>query len=242
MIGIYDSGVGGLGIFKEIRAILPKESIRYFAESAYFPFGDKDPEVIKNVTCQSLQKLAKNCSILVLACNTASVTDLEYYRNAVSVPVVGVVPVIKTAAQLTQTNHILLLATAATCKSTYVDELIAKFAKDKQVDKIACSGLADAVENNDDERQQKIVEEALVNKGDADVVILGSTHYTMIKGLIQNIAGPDIKIIDSNAAVARNTLRVMRSLQLERPQNTPEYIFESNDGQTEFKQKVDRII
>src|SRR3989338_1013071 len=128
MIGIYDSGIGGLGIFNAIKQVLPYESILYYGDTAYFPFGSRQPSEVRRITTEALKKLAKQCTILVLACNTASVNDLDYFREQVTVPVVGVVPVIKTAAALTKNGKIALLGTTVTTTSAYTDQLIRDFA------------------------------------------------------------------------------------------------------------------
>ncbi len=242
MIGIYDSGVGGLGIFKKIRSILPKESITYFADSAYFPFGDRTPEEVRKIALHGLQQLAKTCDLIVIACNTASVSDIDYFRANIQVPLIAVVPVIKTAAHITDTKHIALLATTATANSAYTDELITQFAQGITVSKIGCPGLADAVEYGEFEKQSSMIEAALKNLGNIDVIVLGCTHYTLIKGLIQNIAGPDVKVIDSNTAVARHALRILRKAKLERPSETPEYVFISSKDSETFAARAQRIL
>lgn len=242
MIGIYDSGVGGLGIFKKVKSILPKESITYFADSAYFPFGDRTPEDVREIALRGLQQLAKTCNLIVIACNTASVSDIDYFRTNVPVPLIAVVPVIKTAAGVTDTKHIALLATTATANSAYTDELITQFAQGVTVSKIGCPGLADAVEYGEIEKQSTMIEGALKDLGNIDVIILGCTHYTLIKGLIQNIAGPDVKVIDSNTAVARHVLRVVRKANLERPSETPEYVFTSSKEPEQFTARAQAIL
>lgn len=242
MIGIYDSGVGGLGIFKKVRSILPQESITYFADTAYFPFGDRSAEEVREIALQGLQHLATTCDLIVIACNTASVSDIEYFRANVSVPLIAVVPVIKTAANITDSKHIALLATTATASSAYTDDLIAQFAKGITVTKIGCPGLADAIEYNDTEQQSALVQSTLQNLGKIDVIVLGCTHYTLIKGLIQNIAGPDVKVIDSNTAVARHVLRVLRKANLERPSSQPQYIFSSSKTPDEFEARARAIL
>lgn len=242
MIGIYDSGVGGLGIFKKVRSILPKESITYLADSAYFPFGDRSAEDVREIALSGLQELAKTCNLIVIACNTASVSDIDYFRANVHVPLIAVVPVIKTAAGVTDTKHIALLATTATANSAYTDELITQFAQGVTVSKIGCPGLADAIEYGEIEKQSSLIEAALKNLGNIDVIILGCTHYTLIKGLIQNIAGPDIKVIDSNTAVARHVLRVVRKANLERPSETPKYVFTSSKEPEQFTARAQAIL
>ncbi len=243
MIGIYDSGIGGLGIFKKIRGILPYESITYFADSAHFPFGDRDKDEIRSITLTALQKLEQTCDVIIIACNTASVNDIDYYRNNITAPIIAVVPVIKTAAHVTDTNHIALLATTSTNSASYTDNLIQQFANTVTVEKISCSGLADAVEYDDVNKQRLLLEDALKNLGDIDVIVLGCTHYTLIKGLIQNIAGPEVKILDSNTAVARHALRIMHETNVEQPQNTPEYIFlSSNTDDASYRERITAIL
>lgn len=236
MIGIYDSGVGGLGIFNAIKQVLPTVSILYYGDTYYFPYGDRPGAEIREITLAGLKKIAQRCALIVLACNTASVNDLDYYRAELPMPVVGVVPVIKTAAQITQNNHIALLTTAATMTSPYMDKLIQTFAPGKTVKKIACSGLANAIEYDTLTRDQ--LRNYVQPIGEADVVILGCTHYTLIKGLIQNLVGPDVKVIDSNEAVARQTLRVMQKYNLPWREDQPTYIFECSGDRASFLEHV----
>lgn len=237
MIGIYDSGIGGLGIFQAIRNLLPNESIHYFGDTAYFPFGKRSAQEVQTITLKALQTLAKTCNSIVIACNTASVNDLDYYRSQVNVPVIGVVPVIKTAAQLTQNNTISLLATPVTIASPYTDTLIKEFAQNKHVNKVGCLELADAIESG-------TVNDELLNKylqpNTADVIVLGCTHYTLIKGQIQRLVGPDVKVIDSNEAVARQTLRVLELKNLFQPTTNPNYIFECSGDRSKFLEQVHR--
>lgn len=232
MIGIYDSGIGGLGIFNAIKQVLPQVGILYYGDTYYFPFGDRPNEEIRHITLAGLKKITDQCEIIVLACNTASVNDLDYYRSQIKVPIVGVVPVIKTAAQLTKNGVIALLATPVTTKSIYTDRLIHEFAPGKVVKKIACNTLASAIEygtvvDND-------IHPYLNEIDKADIVVLGCTHYTLIKGRIQHMVGPDVKVIDSNEAVARQTLRVMQKHNLAMHEEQPTYIFECSGDRATF--------
>lgn len=236
MIGIYDSGIGGLGIFNAIKQVLPTESITYFGDNQYFPFGDRPSEEIRRITTEGMQRLARTCNIIVIACNTASVNDLDYYRQAVSVPIIGVVPVIKTAAALTKNDQIALLATTVTTEADYTQTLIHKFAKDKQVYKIACPGLASAIEYDTLTPEQ--LTDYLKPIGAADIVVLGCTHYTLIKGQIQRTVGPDVKVIDSNEAVARQTLRVMQQHNITSGNDQPSYLFECSGDRVKFLQQI----
>jgi glutamate racemase len=236
MIGIYDSGIGGLGIFNAIKQVLPTVSILYYGDTYYFPFGNRNNQAVQRITVAGLKKLESRCSIIVIACNTASVNDLDYYRKQIAVPLVGVVPVIKTAAQLTKNNQIALLATSVTVAAEYTDRLIHEFAKDKIVKKIACGGLASQVEYGPVSMTD--LEPYKTQIGSADIVVLGCTHYSLIKGLIQRLVGPDVMVIDSNEAVARQTLRVMQQNNLPMHEESPTYIFECSGDKAAFLDQV----
>lgn len=238
MIGIYDSGIGGLGIFNSIKQVLPTESITYYGDNRYFPFGERLSNEIRRITTAGLKKLANNCNVIVIACNTASVNDLDYYRTQINVPVIGVVPVIKTAAALTKNNHIALLSTTVTAKADYTHKLIAEFARGKRVDKIACPGLASSIEY--DTLQDDQLKTYLEPIGDADIVVLGCTHYTLIKGKIQRSVGPDVKVIDSNEAVARQTLRVMQQHHIYSSGPQASYVFECSGDRVQFLELIKR--
>lgn len=238
MIGIYDSGSGGLGIFNTLKQVVPNESLLYFADTKYFPFGGRSSDEVRNIALKSISKLAEQCNLIIIACNTASVNNLDFYRQEVNRPIIGVVPVIKTAAALTKNGHIALLATVITTHSEYTDRLIAKFAHDKQVHKIACPGLADAIE--DDTLTDEQLETYLEPIGDADIVVLGSTHYTLIKGKIQRLVGPDVKVIDSNEAVTRQALRVLQQTGALSNNLQPTYTFECSGDRSQFLEQIKR--
>lgn len=238
MIGIYDSGIGGLGIYNEIRSVFPHENISYFGDTMYFPFGGRSQEEIRSITLTGLKHLEPTCSIIVLACNSASVNDLEYFRSQISVPIIGVVPVIKTAAQLTKNGKIALLATPYTVSAPYTLKLIEQYASDKHVTPIGCAGLADDIEHGTIHDHHELIDSYINAMGDADVVVLGCTHYTLIKGLIQYKVGPDVRVIDSNEAVARQVLRVMKKENLEDPQEEPEQSFACSGDHAAFQKQV----
>ena len=225
MIGILDSGIGGLGMFQKIKYILPDEDILYFADTKNVPYGNKDIAFLKKIILENILKMEKmGCDLIVIACNTATVNGLDYYRKYAKVSLIGTVPVIKTAAHWTQNNTIALLATPRTVNSKYTDNLIKKFAKNKTVIKIPCEKWVDAIEAN--KATPTLLKKDLDKIKKADIVILGCTHYTLIKGPIQRVVGPDVKVLDSNEAVARHVLRIMNTQKLFKPKKKPKYIFE----------------
>lgn len=241
MIGIFDSGLGGLGIFKSIKKIIPEEDIYYYGDTANVAFGDKNNDELKKIISNGIKYLEdKGCNIIVLACNTASVLDINYFRKLSKVPVVAVVPVIKTAAGCTRNNKIALLATKATAKSPYTDYLIDTFAPDCQVERIPCPKLVTAIEK--DRVTDKLIKSCLKKIDKEDVIVLGCTHYTLIKGQIQRVAGPDVQIIDSNDAVACQVLRVCTKEKLISFKKEPKYIFDSSSDKKNFKKLVKKYL
>lgn len=230
MIGIFDSGLGGIGIFKEIKKRLPHEDLLYYADNKHVPYGAKSKQEIQKLTLSALKRMeAFGCSMIVIACNTATTSGIDYYRQKIKLPLVGVVPVIKTAAALTKNKKIALLATPLTNKNIYIDQLIEKFAADCHINKIACPDWVMAVENQN-------INNALLNKylrkiTDEDVIVLGCTHFPLIKNRIQKQIGKKIIIIDSNSAVSRHVRRVAKTCGLLNRKNKPAKYFLACSGE-----------
>lgn len=241
MIGIFDSGLGGLGIFKKIKAMLPDEDIYYYGDTRNVPYGEKSPEELKDLITDGLKYLEKKgVNIIVIACNTASVLDTTYFRRQVKIPVVAVVPVIKTAAKQSKNKKIALLSTKATAISPYTDYLIEEFAPEAKVKKIACSGWVEAIEKG--KITERRLNSCLKKVDQEDVIVLGCTHYTLIKGDIQRLVGPNIILLDSNEAVARQVLRVMNKEKLFKHKKNPKYIFDASGHQKKFQKMVDKYL
>ncbi len=229
-IGIFDSGVGGLGIFDEVRNKLSKSSIFYIADSGNCPYGDKSVREIQQICKKNTKYLLDlGAEIIVVACNSASVSALNYLRTQFpSVPIIGVVPVIKTAAK--KTKKIGVLATKATIKSKYLQGLIEEFApKDDgyEITYVACGGLVDSVETGDDDKifieLTKCLKPLIENE--VEVVVLGCTHFPFARDQIKKVLGRKVKILDSNAAVARQVKRIVTSNKRLVTSNKPTYKF-----------------
>lgn len=237
MIGTFDSGLGGLGIFKKIRAMLPDEDIYYYGDTANIPYGKKSDDELKILIEKGLKYLERRgADIIIVACNTASVLDIAYFRRQVRVPVVAVVPVIKTAANQTRNGRIALLSTKATAKSPYTDFLIERFAPEAKVKKIPCPGWVEAIEGG--KMTDHRLNSPLKKIGREDVVVLGCTHFTLIKGRIQRLLGPDKILLDSNDAVARQVLRVMSRENLFHNKKNPKYVFACSGNEKKFRKMV----
>lgn len=242
MIGIFDSGLGGLSIFRKIKLFLPDEDIVYFADTAHTPYGDKSTKQIKALTLLALKRLEKmGCQIIVIACNTATTSGIDFYRQQIKARIIGVVPVIKTAASLTNNGRIAILATQSTIKSQYLDNLIKKYAKKCRVKKIACPGLADAIEKNN--VSDSLLRKYLKKITNEDIIVLGCTHYSLIRGQIQRLVGPDKKVINSNEAVARHVMRLgLQYHLLSKKKRRAKYIFLCSGNKKIFKKRIQEII
>lgn len=241
MIGIFDTGLGGLGIFKEIKKLLPKESIFYFADTAHSPYGQRSNAEVKKYTLKSLKYLERiGCKIIVIACNTATVAGVSYYRQNISVPIIGTVPVIKTAVQATKNKKVALLATTSTIKSAYTDALIKKFAAGISVKKIACPGWVEAIENH--QVTNKILKKYLQKIKDEDVIILGCTHFPLVSAKIKKLAKPKVKILDSNAAVARHVKKIMSAEKIFQPSSQPKYYFQGSSKKIDLMGMIKKYL
>lgn len=213
-IGIFDSGVGGLGIFKAIAQQLPGQDLIYFADSNNLPFGQKTTEQLQQITGKIMDYLIAmhNIKLAVVACNTASVSSLSYLREKYSIPIVGVVPVVKPVCEFSKVKKVAILATLHTTNSEYQKQLIAQYGNGMQVLSIACPDLVELIEAGlfDDSRTQEKLREYLapaIVLG-VDVVGLSCTHYPFLRTQMQRLLPPNIVIVDANDAVARQVVKV----------------------------------
>ncbi len=214
-IGIFDSGVGGLSVVREIRNILPSEDILYFADSAYCPYGTRPPEeILARSATISRFLLGKGAKILVVACNTASVAGLDKLRDFFEIPIVGMEPAVKPAASATRNGRIGVLATGVTLNGNRFGILLSKFASCIDVYTQPCPGLVELVEAG---KMNGFEAEKMLNRyllpllnRDVDTIVLGCTHYPFLRQAILEKAGPGINIIDTGEAVARQVHRVLR--------------------------------
>jgi len=216
MIGIIDSGIGGRGIEVEIKKLLPDVKIEYLADTKNFPYGTKPVKTLHEILSKNIEKLIeKGAKVIVLACNTATVSSVKYLRKKFpNVSIVGVVPAIKPASEKTKTKNIAIFATPITSKSAYQKKLIEKYCRGINVTKIPFSKLAQEIESNDIIVAKKDIQKTWIKfkNRNIDAIVLGCTHYTLIKKDIQKIVGPKVKLIDSNSAVARQVKKLYNNI------------------------------
>lgn len=219
-IGVFDSGVGGLSVLHAIRRALPAEDLVYVADSGHAPYGDREAAYIEaRVTEVARFLLARGVKAIVVACNTASVVAIARLRAGCPVPVVAIEPAIKPAVAITRSGIVGVLATRQTLASPSVARLCAEHGARAEIVLQACPGLAEQVERGELTTAATRALLAgylapLLARG-ADTVVLGCTHYPFLAGLITELAGPDVTLVDPAAAVARELARqlVVRDLQ-----------------------------
>lgn len=234
-IGIFDSGVGGLSVAKEIRALLPGEDLFYFADSRYCQYGEKPPDFIRERAFAITRFLLdRGCKMIVVACNTASEAALGALRDGFpAVPFVGVEPAVKQAASYTKKQRVGVLATALTLAGNRFSALVERFASGLTVITQPSPGLVEAVEAGklETEETEKLLKAYLqpLLEHDVDVIVLGCTHYPFLRPLVEKMTGPEIKILDTGKPVARQVMRVLgiRGLLSPRQEGGKEQFFTS---------------
>jgi glutamate racemase len=212
-IGVVDSGVGGLSVLKEIRALLPGVSLGYVADSAYVPYGQQDADtIVRRTDLLADFLLARGARLIVVACNTATAAAVPGLRARLPVPVVGMEPAVKPAAAATRNGTIGVLATVGTLKSARFAALLDRFAGPVRVITRPCPGWVECVEDgrlDAPETRDLVARDVtpVVAEG-ADTLILGCTHYPFLRPLIEACAGPGVAVVDTGRAVARQVARV----------------------------------
>ena len=223
---IFDSGVGGLSVAQSLRQHYPDAAMCYACDNAWLPYGLREDAVLTERIVAVCQAAVDACqpSVLVVACNTASTLALEHLRQQLAIPVVGTVPAIKPAAAISQTRHIGLLATRATVARPYTQRLIDSFASDCVITRVAADALvveaeaylADITPNT--ERMQAVlaplwqVVTATAEHPKLDTVVLGCTHFPLLKPWLEQLAPAPLYWIDSGDAIARRVAQVVDEL------------------------------
>ncbi|MCI4411488.1 MAG: glutamate racemase [Thiotrichales bacterium] len=211
-IGVFDSGVGGLSVLKEIRALMPAEHLYYVADSGYAPYGDKSSDyIVARAELIVRFFLAQHVKAIVVACNTATSVAVDQLRVWCPVPIIAMEPAIKPAALHTKTGVVGVLATTQTIGSANVNRLIAQHGQDIKVLLRACAGFVEQVEAgalHGDVTRQLVRQhvQPLVDAG-VDTLVLGCTHYPFLLDEIRAAATDAVHIIDPSAAIARQLQR-----------------------------------
>jgi glutamate racemase len=218
-IGVFDSGVGGISVLQHIHALLPNEHLLYVADSKHAPYGNKTPQQIQSrcfeITDFLIQKGAK---AIVVACNTATAAAIDEMRAKYSLPIFGMEPAVKPAAEASKNGIIGVLATVGTLKSAQFAGLLESYGRNVEVVTQACVGLVECIERGElnTEHTINLLKQychPLLDEG-ADTIVLGCTHYPLVKARIQEIVGDGVTLIDTGAAVAKHLQNRLNAMQL----------------------------
>ncbi|WP_430410301.1 glutamate racemase [Kordia sp.] len=218
-IGIFDSGVGGTSIWKEIHQLLPHEDTVYLADSQNAPYGPKGKERITELSIKNTELLLKKgCKLIVVACNTATTNSIQYLRENYNVPFIGIEPAIKPAALQTKSNTIGILATIGTLSSELFHKTSDLYANGVKIIEQVGEGLVPLIENGQIESPEmdKLLEKYLqpMLAAEIDYLVLGCSHYPYLIPKLKTFLPKHIQIIDSGIAVARQTEAVLNQYEL----------------------------
>lgn len=222
-IGVFDSGVGGLTVLRELRALLPTARLRYLADTAYAPYGNRSAEAIRDRSLAVAEHLiAQGAGLIVIACNTATAHGIEALRARwPDLPFVGTEPGIKPAVTATRNGRIGLLATPATAQSPRLRALIERHSSGREVIVQGCQGIVDHIEAGDltsDTLRALVAQHcAPLRAAGVDTALLGCTHYPLIEPLWRSALGPDVALLHIETAVARRAVELWRACADERP-------------------------
>jgi glutamate racemase len=217
-IGLFDSGVGGTSIWKEIHKLLPFENTIYLADSKNAPYGKRSRQEIIELSYKNVDYLLEqNCKIIVVACNTATTNAIRELRAKYEIPIIGIEPAIKTAANRTSTNIVGILATKGTINSELFNRQLESYTNTKFIEQIG-HGLVELIENGQIDSQEMVDLLTLylnpMIEADIDYLVLGCSHYPYLIPIIQKIVPAHIKIIDSGEAVARQTKAILEKFDI----------------------------
>lgn len=245
-IGIFDSGIGGTSVFKEIHALLPYENSIYLADSKHAPYGNKTQQEIINLSIKNTEYLlSKECKIIVVACNTATTNAISYLRSNYDVPFIGIEPAIKPAALNTETKAVGILATKGTLSSALFHQTTDLYSKGITVIEQIGEGIVPLIEEgkSTSSEMKLLLEDYLQPMIDAniDYLVLGCTHYPYLIPLLIELLPKHVKIIDSGLAVAKQTKAILENNNLlNLTHKTPENLFYSNTNTSVLNDILDR--
>ena len=209
-IGVFDSGKGGTTVLEAIQKILPNEEYKYIGDSENCPYGEKSDEELLRIVCGIVDELKNwGATLVVIACNTATARCIDKLRELYpDIEFVGTEPAIKLATA-TAAKKILVMATPGTIKSERLHDLVHNSKNSEQsIDLLACAGLADAIEK--DENVSEVLNGLLNGRKDYDTVVLGCTHYSLVRDKIQSYF-PEAILVDGNEGVARRVQRIVQN-------------------------------
>ncbi|MEJ7763500.1 MAG: glutamate racemase [Thermomicrobiales bacterium] len=225
-IGMFDSGLGGLSVLRDVRAALPSEDILYYADSAYCPYGERDDaEIIARSALITGALIERGAKIVIVACNTATSVALMTLRASTTVPIIGLVPAVKPAVATSPGGRVGVLATPRTVEGRMLADLIAEHRGETHVMTVPAPGLADLVESGHvsgllvDGLLRPLL--APLTEARIDTLVLGCTHYPFLRVTLGTHLGRGVRITDSGEAIARRAASVLAEMGAGRPRDAP---------------------
>jgi glutamate racemase len=248
-IGVFDSGIGGLTVAHEVIRQLPHESVLYFGDTARVPYGPKSPDTVRRYSREIAGFLRdQGVKSIVIACNTATAHALTVLRDEFDMPVIGVVePGARAAVSVTTGGRIGVIGTVGTIKSGAYERAIRAINSEVFITARACPLFVPLVEEGwtDHEATRLIAREYLAPlvAADIDTLVLGCTHYPLLKPLLREVLGPDVRLIDSAEETAAETARTLAAASLAAPGDAdPTYRFVASDDPLQFLQLGQRFL
>lgn len=248
-IGVFDSGVGGLTVVKALAGVLPRESVVYFGDTARVPYGPKSRETVRRYSIEAAEMLlARGVKMVVVACNTATAHAADLLARELPIPVIGVIgPGVEAAVSATRSGRIGVLGTAGTIASGVYDYQIRERLSGARVYAQPCPLFVPLAEEGyvDHPATRLVAEEYLrpVRELDVDVIILGCTHYPLLRPLIQDVVGPRVTLVDSGAETARHVRALLEQHELLRTDAAPpHHTFLASDSPLRFREVGRRFI
>ena len=228
MIGIFDSGIGGVTVFKEIIKELPNYKYIYYSDSFNNPYGEKSVAELKLITMNIVKYLInQGCKIIVIACNTASTICKEYLRSKFNIPIIAIEPAYKMVYDYNYSGKTLILGTKGTLHSSNFQKLYQKYDNHNTII-YECNGLANLIENDEHEQIVKYLDDNIKQFQGVSNVVLGCTHYPLIKEELKKVLG-NVNFYDGAIGVVKELKRVINTIQLEETSYHLKFIDTSND-------------
>ena len=239
-IGIFDSGIGGVTIFKSVKKLLPKENFLYFSDNLNSPYGNKSKKEIQTLSLKNSEWLLnKGCKIIIVACNTATTNCISLLRKSFKTPFIGVEPAIKPAATNTKTGNIGVLATKGTLNSNLFGITSNDYCSKIKIIEKNGDGLVEMIENgilNGTEIEKLLIK--FLNpmiKSNIDHLVLGCTHFPLINDSIKKILPDNVKILESGEAIAKQTKKIIMDNNISGNNTNPTYNFYCNGSDNSLK-------
>lgn len=234
-IGVFDSGVGGISILKELVKLMPNENFIYYGDSANAPYGTKSLEQVSDLVRKDAEYLyEKGVKALVVACNTATSVGIKLLRERYQgvMPVIGIEPALKPAVLSKEHPRVLVMATPMTLREEKFHNLMQRFMEQAEIMPLPCPGLMEFVERG--ELSGKALENYLTELfspyDKVDAAVLGCTHYPFVKEMIRKVIGSDVMLFDGGEGTARETKRQLKAWGLINPSTTTGYVVFENSA------------